>query len=184
MRILRTLEKLHVVMGVLAGLTILVITVVIVADIALRVLANQPVPGATEFSTLLMIALVYLGLASVQVSESNFRMGVVIDMLPRRARGVVNLITTLIALAAIATLSWYTAGEALHSLEKREMTHAAISFPVYPARLTIALGLTLLTLQLAIDALRIALSIWQSGGGPRGGEASGTSDGVAEGSAQ
>lgn len=184
MRILRALERLHVVMGVLAGLTILVITLVIVADVTLRVLANQPVRGATEFSTLVMIALVYLGLASVQVSKSNFRMSVLIDMLPARARDVLNLITTLIALAAIATLTWYTAGEALYSLGKREMTHAAISFPVYPARLTIALGLTLLSLQLTIDALRLVLSIGQSGGGPRGGEASGPPVGVTEGGAQ
>ncbi|WP_181711299.1 TRAP transporter small permease subunit [Roseovarius sp. TE539] len=184
MRILRALERLHVVMGVLAGSTILVITLVIVADITLRVLANQPVRGATEFSTLLMIALVYLGLASVQVSKSNFRMGVVIDNLPARARDVLNLITTLIALAAIATLTWYTAGEALYSLDKREMTHAAISFPVYPARLTIALGLLLLSLQLAIDALRLMLSLWPSGGGPRGGKASGAAAGPTEGGTQ
>lgn len=157
MKFLRAVERLHVFMGVLSGMSILVITLTIVADVTLRLIAGQPVRGATEFSTLLMVALVYIGLASVQVSKSNFRMEIVIAQLPAALQRALNLLTTLIAMGAIGLMTWYTAQEALHSLERREMSFAAVSFPVYPARLIIVLGLFLLTLQLFVDAVRLVV---------------------------
>lgn len=157
MKFLRAIERLHIAFGVLSGMSILVITMTIVADVILRLVANQPVRGATEFSTLMMIVIVYIGLASVQASKSNFRMEIVIDKLPKQLQRVLNLVTTLIAMFVIGIMAWYTAQEAFYSLERREMSFAAISFPVYPARLIIALGLFLLTAQLLVDAIRLTV---------------------------
>lgn len=158
MNLLRALERLNVFMGVLSGLAILLITLTIVADVALRVVLNQPIPGATEFSTLLMIALVYLGLGSVQVSKANFRVEVGVGLLPPRLRRALNLLTTLVAMGAIAVLLWFTGQEAWTSVSRREMSFGAFTFPVYPARITIAVGFCLLMLQLLIDAIRLIVS--------------------------
>lgn len=157
MTFLRAVERFHVFIGVLSGMSILVITLTIVADVVLRMVVGQPVRGATELSTLLMIGLVYIGLASVQVSKANFRMEIVIVQLPVKLQRAINLLTTCIAMFVIGLMAWYTAQEAMSSLQRREMSFAAISFPVYPARLIIALGLCLLALQLFVDAVRIIL---------------------------
>lgn len=153
MKLLRAMESFNIFVGVLSGIAIFLITLIIVADVALRMLFRQPVPGATETSTLLMVALVYLGLASVQTGKGNFRMEVLIDALPPTLMRLGNLFTTLVAMGAIAVMAWYTSEEALRSFASKEMSYGAINFPVYPARGVIAAGFILLTLQLFIDAV-------------------------------
>lgn len=153
MKLLRAVERLNIFMGVASGVAIFLITLIVVADVTLRALFGQPVPGATELSTLLMVALVFLGLASVQTAKANFRMEVLIDILPPGIARVVNFMTTVIALIAISIIGWYTAQEAFHALSVKEMSYGAVSFPIYPARVIIAVGFILLALQLLIDAV-------------------------------
>lgn len=153
MKLLRALERFNIFMGVASGIAIFLITLIVVADVAFRGLIGQPVPGATELSTLLMVALVYLGLASVQSAKTNFRMEVLINYLPSGIARTVNFMTTVIALIAISILAWYTAQEALQALSVKEMSYGAVSFPIYPARVIIAFGFILLALQLLVDAV-------------------------------
>lgn len=153
MKLLRTLERFNILIGVTSGVAILMITLIVVLDVALRALFRQPLPGATELSTLLMVVLVYLGLASVQTTKANFRMEVLINYLPPGIARALDFLTTLIALIAISIIAWYTSQEALHALSMQEMSYGAVRFPIYPARLAIAVGFILLVLQLLIDAV-------------------------------
>jgi TRAP-type C4-dicarboxylate transport system permease small subunit len=159
MKLLRAIEGIHIFMGVLSGIAIFLITLIVVSDVALRVLFRQPIPGATETSTLLMVALVYLGLAAVQTNKRNFRMEVLIDALPPTPMRIVNLFTTLLAMGAIAIMAWYTSLEAIRSFASNELSYGAINFPVYPARAVIAFGFIFLTLQLFIDAVFLGVGI-------------------------
>lgn len=154
-RLIAMIEQVNVVTGVLSGVTTLIITLIIVADVAMRSLFNAPIAGATETSTLLMIALVYLGLASVQVYKENFRVEVALTILPRRWRRWQELAASLIATVAIGIFSWRTGSEAYRSFMRNEVEYGAIDFPVWPARIIIAVGLILLTLQLACDCARL-----------------------------
>lgn len=153
MKLLRALERFNIFMGVASGLAIFLITLIVVADVALRAIFRHPIPGATELSTLLMVALIYLGLASVQTTKTNFRMEVLINYLPSGIARGLNFLTTVTAMVAISIIAWYTTQEAFHALSVQEMSYGAVSFPVYPARVIIAVGFVLLALQLLIDAL-------------------------------
>ncbi|MFA7428672.1 MAG: TRAP transporter small permease [Rhodospirillaceae bacterium] len=155
MRLLHAIERFHHVLGVLSGLAILVITLTVIIDVALRALFNAPLHGATEFSTLLMIGLVYLGLASVQASKANFRVEVLLMLLPAGGRRFLDAVTTLLAAAAIGVLTWHTAHEAWASVLRQEMSFGAVVFPVWPARVVIAMGLLMLLLQFVIDTIRL-----------------------------
>lgn len=154
-RVIATIEQVNVVMGVLSGLTTLLITLIIVADVSMRALFTAPIAGATETSTLLMIALVYLGLASVQVQKANFRVEVVLTLLPPSWRRWLDLVVTMLSAVAIGIFAWYTSGEALRSFLRNEVEYGAIDFPVWPARIIIAFGLILLMLQLVGDCARL-----------------------------
>lgn len=153
--VIRSIEKISEFLGGLSGFTTLIITVTVILDIALRALLNAPIPGATEFSTLLLVALVYLGLASVQVSKSNFSVEIVVAHLPPAVRRVQEALVTLLSAAAIGLLVWYTGKEAWISTMRGEMTFGAIVFPVWPSRIIVTFGLTVLWLQLMCDALRL-----------------------------
>lgn len=151
------IEKLSGILGGLSGFMTLIITVTVVLDIALRGIFRAPIPGATEFSTLLLVALVYLGLASVQASKANFCVEILVSHLPPAVRRVQEALVTLLSAFVIGILVWYTAQEAWTSVLKAEMTFGAIIFPVWPSRLILTFGLALLWLQLVCDVLRLVM---------------------------
>src|SRR3546814_4812260 len=80
-RVIRAIEKLSGFLGVLSGLATLIITITVILDVALRAAFNAPILGATEFSTLLLLVLVYLGLASVQAGKANFSVEIMVAIL-------------------------------------------------------------------------------------------------------
>ncbi|WP_225027561.1 TRAP transporter small permease subunit [Xinfangfangia pollutisoli] len=168
MRVFQAIERLHHGLGVLSGLMIFVITLIVVIDVAMRALFNMPIPGATELSTLLLVALIYLGLAAVQASKQNYRVEILIGTVAARTRAALNILTTLLSMIAIGILAWFTLAEAWHATATQEMTFGAIVFPVWPARIAVALGLTLLTLQLLMDTIRLCLGL-QTDQGESGG---------------
>lgn len=151
MRFIRIVERFHVALGIMSGLSILVITLIVAADVAMRALFNAPVPAATELSTLVMVGMIYLGLAAVQQSKANFRVEILVAILPRRVQWALEFLTTLIAAGTIALLAWYTGNEAWNATLQREMSFGAYVFPVWPARVVIAIGFVMLFVQLAID---------------------------------
>lgn len=151
----RSVENISEILGGLSGFTTLVITITVVLDVALRAMLNAPIPGATEFSTLLLVALVYLGLASVQAKKANFSVEILVAHLPPGVRRVQEALVTLLSAAAIGLLAWYTGKEALISVQRGEMTFGAITFPVWPSRIIVTFGLTILWLQLVCDVFRL-----------------------------
>ncbi|WP_026381656.1 TRAP transporter small permease subunit [Afifella pfennigii] len=157
-RTLRAIDRLSRFFGVLSGLAIFVITITVVLDVVFRAALNAPIPGATEFSTLLLLALVYLGLASVQATKSNFYVEILVSRLPPAARRIQEGLVTLLAAAVIGVMAWYTGQEAWISTLRGEMSFGAIAFPIWPARITLAFGLAMLWLQLVCDLLRLVLT--------------------------
>jgi TRAP-type C4-dicarboxylate transport system permease small subunit len=154
-RTIRAIGRLSGFLGVLSGLATLIITLTVILDVALRATINAPILGATEFSTLLLLVLVYLGLASVQASKSNFSVEIVVAVLPPAVRRVQELLVTLLSAVVIGLLAWYTGREAWSSTLRGEMSFGAITFPVWPARITLSFGLLMLWVQLVVDALQL-----------------------------
>lgn len=154
-QVIRSVEKISGILGGLSGFTTLIITITVIMDVALRAILNAPIPGATEFSTLLLVALVYLGLASVQAGKSNFSVEIIVAHLPPRVRRAQETLVTLLSAAAVGLLVWYTGKEAWISTMRGEMTFGAITFPVWPSRIIVTFGLAILWLQLVCDVLRL-----------------------------
>src|SRR3546814_17393236 len=106
-RVIRAIEKLSGFLGVLSGLATLIITITVILDVALRAAFNAPILGATEFSTLLLLVLVYLGLASVQAGKANFSVEIMVAILPPDVRRIQDLLVTLLSAVVLGFLAWY-----------------------------------------------------------------------------
>lgn len=155
LRAIRAIERLNGFLGVLSGLATLIITITVILDVVLRATLNAPILGATEFSTLLLLVLVYLGLASVQAGKANFSVEIVVSILPPGLRRIQELLVTLVSVVVIGLLAWYTGREAWTSTLRGEMSFGAITFPVWPARIILSFGLAMLWLQLICDLFRL-----------------------------
>jgi TRAP-type mannitol/chloroaromatic compound transport system permease small subunit len=70
-----------------------------------------------------------------------------------RIRSFMDAVTHLLALVFFALLAWQSIGELTYSWEMKEATMGAIRFPLYPARLLLTVGATLLIAQLTLDVI-------------------------------
>lgn len=151
----RLFERLTLRLGILSGFATLLITVVVVLDVAGRALFNAPIPGGNEFSELLLVGMIFLGLAAAQQQRQHFAIEIAVHRLGPGARRWVELAGWLLSLAIVALLAWLSGKQAWTSFLRDEASYGTVAFPIWPARIVLALGLALLALQLAIDIVRL-----------------------------
>jgi TRAP-type C4-dicarboxylate transport system permease small subunit len=130
--------------GALSAVGVIVLMLVTVTDVAFRNLLNEGIPGAVEAGSVLLVCVVFLGLPIAHQRKAHVSTSLLTDHLPRSlgllARSVANAVMTLVSgCLALATL-----GAGVRSFEVREFVQGLISVPVWPAKLAIPIGLSLL----------------------------------------
>ena len=136
-----------------AGLLTAVITVIVCLDVASRGVLNRSIQGASELAVLLLVALVFLGFAGAESKGENFSVTILVQALSPATRRVLKMVTSVISLAAVGVLGWMSWSRAIASTKAGEESYGTIAFPVWPSRLLIAFGLTMLALQLVAGLL-------------------------------
>lgn len=141
-------------LGVLSGFATLLVTLVVVADVAGRAIFNAPLHSATEVSELLLVVLVFLGLAGAQQKRQNYAIDVMSRHLPMTLQNVLEVLGYIFCLVLTLGLAWFSTKQAMSSYARGEAGFGIIAFPIWPARFVLALGLWLLSLQFICDILR------------------------------
>jgi TRAP-type C4-dicarboxylate transport system permease small subunit len=135
----------------LAGASLLAMTLLGALDIIGTKFFSRPIPGAYEATEALLVLTVFLALAHAQASGQHIAVDLVVERLggaPRRVMRVLALALTLGVFAIIAWRGWVLG---LGSLAIREYASGIIPFPVYPSKLALAVGATLMVLQTSLD---------------------------------
>ena len=148
---LRWIERLNHGLAIIAGLLIALIMVLTCIDVASRTIFNRSLQGASELIILFLVALVFLGFAGAEAKGANFSVTILVRTLSRRTQVLLKILTTIVSLVAIGTLTWFSWTRAIASMASGEQSYGVISFPVWPSRLVIAVGLTMLVVQLLIE---------------------------------
>ncbi len=120
-------------------------------DVCGRYLFNRPLHGTFELSELLMVAVVFLSIASCQAEDRHMRVDFLLTGMSKRLRRVVDSIAYTCGIVVCGLLTWYSISPAWFSWSIREETMGIISFPVYPAKFAVVVGAGLLVGQLILD---------------------------------
>lgn len=147
------ITKVNCFLAVAAGLLTAAITLIVCADVGSRGLLNLSLPGASEVAVLLLIALVFLGFAGAEAKGENFTVTILLQALSLRWQRILKVVASFISLATIGLLAWFSWSRGIASTFAFEVTYGSIVFPVWPSKLLIALGLTMLALQLIAGLL-------------------------------
>lgn len=126
--------------------------------ISTRLTGPEPsytIPGAVELNTLLLVTLIYLGLAAAEAKRAHFRVTLLTNVLSAGSRRVAEIISTLVSAGYVGFLAWLTTLASIKSFASGESTFGVVSFPVWPSRIAVAMGLSLLTVQLVVELLRL-----------------------------
>ena len=142
--LVRAVDFLSLVSGYLAGLAILLATLVIMEAVIVRYVLRMPTIWQGEFAVYLLIGATFVGAAYGLRHDSHINIELITTHLPPGFKRWLDLLTSLLSLAFCAYLAWKGAYMWWEAYEGGWRTSSLWSIPlVYPyAILPLGMGLT------------------------------------------
>ena len=163
--LLFTIESLIKVTGLLSGWLVFLMMVLVLFEVFMRYVLNQPPMIADEFSAYMLVAISLLGLAYTWKERGHIRISILVKRLPPRVSSWLRL--TGLVLAFVFTSELTRASYSFIALSFKLHIHSAtwLHFPLQGPQMTIPIGFGLLSLMLllaivkAIKNIRAGVSI-------------------------
>ncbi len=144
----KAIDKFSIKQGEISALLALPLLVVVVYEVIMRYAFNAPTTWGFEATTFLYGIHYMLGLAYCDVYGGHVRVDIFSSRLPRRAQGVIGVLTNLVFFMPVMVLltiaSWKYA---LTSIAGRELNPTSWAPPVYPIKTLMAIAFSFLLIQ-------------------------------------
>jgi TRAP-type C4-dicarboxylate transport system permease small subunit len=145
--------RLSLLMGALASLCIVMITVSTLAEVFYRYFLGRSFLGVIELVEMLM-AFIFFGLMSyTQHLKGHLRLTLFTDLLPKKAQMWLEIATLLLVLVFVGIMAWQAWVEAIIATERQQIRFGAIEYPLWPAKLAAATAVAIMGLQVLADFL-------------------------------
>jgi TRAP-type C4-dicarboxylate transport system permease small subunit len=142
--LIRSAERIAVALALLGALSLGCVAVVTLVDVVIRPF-GMGVRGAVDLVQLFVITGIFLAMPYTFLSEGHVRVEVVLDLLPPRAREIVLVIVTMVALAFLSLLVIQTYAGFLDVMARRDRTlHIALPHTLFWTPMLVGLGLSIL----------------------------------------
>jgi len=156
----RWLLHLNLWCGLLSGVALLMMMVMGAADVIgtnldMVGLQSRPIPAAFEFMATMMVVTVFLATALGQARRNHIRVEVLVNMLPPAGQRILAALRHLLSAVMWGLIAWYGWKSGLHSVSVGEYAPGLINFPVWPARVVLGFGATVMTVQCVFDLLAV-----------------------------
>ena len=142
------IHRLTFITGLIAGFSLLAMTLMVTMDVTLRYGFNAPTKWANEFSAYLAVLVIFLGISYVLRENAHIRVDVVVRKLPRRAQDWIRVITSVILLGYIIILFHLTWDVLVMNFAINKTSFTAMDVPIWPIQAFIPLGLAIMGLLL------------------------------------
>jgi TRAP-type mannitol/chloroaromatic compound transport system permease small subunit len=131
----------------------------ITADVLSRYIFGIPVKGSYELSEMMFLSVVFLGLGYTQLYNGHVRVEFLVIGFHQRTQKILNTIMLLFALSIYTLLVWKGAEGFLESYESGEYRWGLIQIPLWPVKLMIPLGSSLLCLRFVDEIVSNVINI-------------------------
>ena len=138
--------------GLIAAVAIFAMLLLVTANVIGRYAFNAPITGAFEFTEALLVVIIMLGLALTQYHDGHIRVTILTRRLPPRwahAARICALVAGTVFFAWCTYASWLFAWE---SWSFKEQEWGTVTFPLYPFKFVVCLGVILLSVQFLLDS--------------------------------
>lgn len=146
----RSLDAIYRAAGVLAGIFLVAICVIVVAQIIARQMETI-IPSADQFAGFCLAATSFLGLAYSFRSGSHIRVTLFTQALKGFASRLFVVIALVVATAISSLLAWETLKMVGQNAARGEVTSGLVPIPLWLPQLGMAVGVTLFAIAIAED---------------------------------
>ncbi len=147
------LERVSLFVLLVGGIGTIIAMLMGVMEIVGNQIIGIAVPGARELTESVMVLIVFGALAYAQLRRRHIRVELVYVRMGPKTRAAMDVIADLAALLFFGLLLWQAYREVEFSLMFGEATDGLIRFPLWPARIVLAVGTAMLMLQLVLDLI-------------------------------
>ena len=149
-RVLAATEKWFAFTGAACvALIMLAVTIQVIT----RYVFNIQFPGVYESTELLIVAVVYLGLAYIESENGHIKMDLLIDKLHGRKRKVLDVIILLLSIALFIVMTYKTGEYAIHEFIIGDVAMGIITWPLWPSKIFVPVGTALLCVRLVVHLI-------------------------------
>ena len=135
----------------LASLAIVLIMIVTVVDVVTRGVSARSVPGMIES---ILVAAAFLGLGYAQRMKAHVSTSIFMDALPPAMARILRRAGLLVVVVYVTSATFVSARRAWDAFQGGEVRFGLIEIPQWPARAAIAIGFTLLLVELLRELRR------------------------------
>lgn len=146
----------------IAGVGLVGMLLLIVADVIGIKIFSSPVPGGIEIVSFLAVIAIAFAVAHTQVMRGHVAVDFIVDKFPRRAKLVIDVIMVFFSVCLLALMAWYSFkyGNKLKSTGEVSMTQKIPFYPfVYAMGVCFIVTLLVLIMDLA-KAIKKAAETW------------------------
>lgn len=153
--IVTVVKRLQEVLGMVAIVFIILMMLTTVVDVSGRYLFNSPISGSLEFARSMLVIVVSFTLGYAQLRKQHIRAEILPHHLSPRLSMVVEGFALILALGFSGLVTYGTFMVAYKSIVQIEYESGLINFPLWPARIALAIGCLALTLQYLVDTVQV-----------------------------
>ncbi len=150
----RAIDRINGWVGRWASLVFIPLTVIVTIEVIARRFFNSPTIWAWDVNIQLSAALVVLGGGYLLVENGHVIVDVIVNKFPKRARAIVDIVTSTLFFLGVGTVWWIAVGEAQKSVATNEHYTSLLEPPLGPIRIVVAIGFFLLLIQGLVKLLR------------------------------
>ena len=156
-RFTRFIEKLSYGTGYAAGLVLLAIIVLTMAEVVSRYVLRNPLILSDELGGYAMVAVSFLGLAYCAQEKGHIRITFIVERLSPRTTGYIRIASLILGLAFISVAVWVSWQYLADSFARNMRSNSMLMTPLKWPQMAMPIGFTLFALILLgqlVKALR------------------------------
>ncbi len=143
-------EKAGVFTGAFLIVSMMLLTT---ADVVGRYIFNAPIMGATEAVEMLLVGVVFLGVAYVQSRRGHVEIEMIKNFFSKKGQRIITIVGLLIGLCPLSLITWQASTLAWRAFITGDQTMGLSKIPFWPAKTALAFGIGLLCIQLLLDLI-------------------------------
>jgi len=151
-------SKFSNIFGLVALLCLAFLMLGTTVDVVVRAVTGRPISGVFEMAETSMVLLVFMGLGWTKIDNAHIRVTMLVDKVPHSVRLVMEVLSWGFAAFMLLLFAIPSTEDAISSTAIREFRWGYVQFPIWWAKIILAIGLWFGFLQMVFEALRIIVT--------------------------